>query len=163
MDKRFINIVGNVMGTPNFKGVTWRPSVYALVKNEQGEFLAMRLGVDGKLCLPGGGMEIEESLQECVAREVWEETGYRVEVAADPVYLSENMFFNERKNSFHHTLAFFYRGYVVDDSEGGRIFDKEDSVGVEWVNLESARKEDWNQWYWPVVKKVIDGEINKKF
>lgn len=159
MNKRFINIVGEVLDTPDFKEVTWRPSAYAIVKNEEGRVLAMRLRADGKLCLPGGGAEIQESLEECVSREVWEETGYRVKAEGDPIHITENMFFNELKNTFHHTLAFFYRGTVTDDSEGGQIFDKKDSVGVEWVELEETKEEDWNQWYWPVVKKIIDGEI----
>ncbi len=36
--------------------------------------------VEGAWTVPGGGLEIGETLTECAAREVWEETGVRVQV-----------------------------------------------------------------------------------
>lgn len=159
MDKRFINIAGEVVETPDFKDVTWRPSAYALVKNDQDEFLVMRLGITGEYCFPGGGTEIQENIQESAVREVWEETGYKVEVDGEPLHVLESWFYNERFETHHHTLGFFFKGCVIDDSMGGVITDKEDSIGVEWVKLEDTKEDDWNRWYWPVVKKIIDGEI----
>jgi 8-oxo-dGTP pyrophosphatase MutT (NUDIX family) len=35
---------------------------------------------NGRWCLPGGGMDPGESLEECCVREVWEETGLTVRV-----------------------------------------------------------------------------------
>lgn len=33
--------------------------------------------------IPSGGLEADESLEECCAREVWEETGYRIDVVRE--------------------------------------------------------------------------------
>ncbi|WP_269848423.1 NUDIX domain-containing protein [Methanosarcina horonobensis] len=54
-------------------------SVYALVRNEKGEFLLLRRSENsrtnpGKWDLPGGKVNPDEALKEGVTREVWEET-----------------------------------------------------------------------------------------
>src|SRR5690606_31564183 len=55
-------------------------SVYAILRNEKGEFLLLRRSENshsnpGKWDLPGGKLVRGERLEEAVVREVWEETG----------------------------------------------------------------------------------------
>ena len=52
----------------------------AAVVERDGAFLMIRDTAQGRLVLPGGHLHWSESLDEGVRREVWEETGYRVEV-----------------------------------------------------------------------------------
>jgi ADP-ribose pyrophosphatase YjhB (NUDIX family) len=52
----------------------------AVVVNGDGRILMQRRADSGNWALPGGGMEMEESLTESVIREVKEESGYDVEV-----------------------------------------------------------------------------------
>ena len=52
----------------------------AVVTDEQGRILLQRRKDSGNWALPGGVMEITESLAESAAREVCEETGYEVEI-----------------------------------------------------------------------------------
>jgi len=55
------------------------PSVAAIIKNEQGEILFQYPG--GEFwSLPAGAIEPGETPEEAVVREVWEETGLRVQV-----------------------------------------------------------------------------------
>ena len=54
----------------------------AVCRNSEGEILLVQEGkehVRGKWDFPGGGLEQDESIKECVEREVKEETGYKVE------------------------------------------------------------------------------------
>jgi ADP-ribose pyrophosphatase YjhB (NUDIX family) len=44
------------------------------------KLLLTRRSDNGKWCIPGGGMDAGEDVQECCAREMWEETGLVVEV-----------------------------------------------------------------------------------
>jgi ADP-ribose pyrophosphatase YjhB (NUDIX family) len=44
------------------------------------KILLTRRTDNGRWCLPGGGMDAGESLEECCVREVWEETGLTVRV-----------------------------------------------------------------------------------
>lgn len=159
MDKRFINIAGEVVETPDFKDVTWRPSAYALILDVTGRILAMRIAFNGQYNLPGGGTELHESLQECVERETYEETGYRVKVKDQPFYVREMLFRNEVTGECNHSIGFFFKARVVGEEEGGNILDKEGSVAVEWIDPKEAAEENWCHWSWPVVKKLIDGEV----
>lgn len=52
----------------------------AVVTDERGRILMQRRADSGNWALPGGAMEITESLVQAVVREVEEETGYTVEV-----------------------------------------------------------------------------------
>jgi ADP-ribose pyrophosphatase YjhB (NUDIX family) len=57
-----------------------RPSVAAVVRDEQGQILLQRRSDNGRWGLPGGSVEIGESVAEAIRREVVEETGFRIEV-----------------------------------------------------------------------------------
>jgi 8-oxo-dGTP pyrophosphatase MutT (NUDIX family) len=56
------------------------PAASAVVVDDQGRILLHRRSDNGKGALPGGVMELGESLADCVIREVREETGLDVEV-----------------------------------------------------------------------------------
>ena len=56
------------------------PSVTAIVPNDRGELLLVHKTDNDLWALPGGGMDVGESMAETVVREVKEETGIDVEV-----------------------------------------------------------------------------------
>ncbi len=57
-----------------------RPGVAAMIRNGQGQILLQRRSDNGLWGLPGGSVEIGESVQQAIVREVEEETGLGVEV-----------------------------------------------------------------------------------
>lgn len=57
-----------------------RVAVSALVWDDEGQILLQQRSDNGYWGLPGGGVEAGESIREAVAREVWEETGYTIEL-----------------------------------------------------------------------------------
>ncbi len=57
-----------------------RPSVAAIITNAAGQILLQRRSDNGLWGLPGGSVEIGESVTEAIVREVREETGLAVEV-----------------------------------------------------------------------------------
>lgn len=56
------------------------PSVTAAVRDSEGQLLLIHKIDNGFWALPGGGMDLGESIRDAVIREVEEETGVRVEV-----------------------------------------------------------------------------------
>jgi ADP-ribose pyrophosphatase YjhB (NUDIX family) len=57
-----------------------RPGVAAIIRNAEGQILLQRRSDNGLWGLPGGSVEIGESVRDAIIREVREETGLAVEV-----------------------------------------------------------------------------------
>lgn len=64
------------------------PRVAAVIKNEQREILFQYPGGE-YWSLPAGAIELGETPEEAVVREVWEETGLKVQVKNKKGYLEE--------------------------------------------------------------------------
>ena len=54
------------------------PAMRIIIENEQGEVLFVERTDNGRIGLPAGALEENETLEECVSREVLEETGIKV-------------------------------------------------------------------------------------
>ena len=62
------------------KATELRPGVAAIISNGEGKILLQRRSDNGLWGLPGGSVEIGESVRDAIIREVREETGLTVEV-----------------------------------------------------------------------------------
>ncbi|MDN3294362.1 NUDIX domain-containing protein [Streptomyces ficellus] len=95
-------------------------SVAGAVVREDGRLLAIRRADNGTWELPGGVLELAESPEEGVAREVWEETGIRVEVdELTGVY----------KNTARGIVALVFRC----KPSGGSERTSAESLAVDWL------------------------------
>ncbi|WP_338676393.1 NUDIX domain-containing protein [Streptomyces sp. SCSIO 30461] len=95
-------------------------SVAGAVVREDGRLLAIRRADNGRWELPGGVLELNESPQEGVAREVWEETGIRVKVdELTGIY----------KNMTRGVVALVFRC----KPSGGMERTSDESTAVEWI------------------------------
>jgi 8-oxo-dGTP pyrophosphatase MutT (NUDIX family) len=95
-------------------------SVAGAVVREDGRLLAIRRADNGTWELPGGVLELAEAHEEGVAREVWEETGIRVEVGElTGVY----------KNTTRGIVALVFRC----KPSGGEERTSTESTAVEWL------------------------------
>lgn len=98
-------------------------SVAGAVVREDGRLLAIRRADNGRWELPGGVLELAEAPEEGVAREVWEETGIRVEVEElTGVY----------KNTTRGIVALVFRC----KPSGGEERTSTESTAVEWLTPE---------------------------
>ncbi|MDV9187088.1 NUDIX domain-containing protein [Streptomyces sp. SR27] len=95
-------------------------SVAGAVVREDGRLLAIRRADNGTWELPGGVLELAEAPEEGVAREVWEETGIRVQVEElTGVY----------KNTTRGIVALVFRC----KPSGGEERTSTESTAVEWL------------------------------
>jgi mutator protein MutT len=119
----------------------FRPSAYGLIVRGK-EILVMRNKSNGKVWFPGGGIEMHETLEEGLKREVREETGLEVEVGK-LMLATENFFYYQPTDEAYHAFLFFYlcrpvTGTVAADSDVNDI----ESEKPRWVRVDGIRKED---------------------
>jgi 8-oxo-dGTP pyrophosphatase MutT (NUDIX family) len=113
--------------------VTWRLGAYILAERD-GRVLMIESRNSGRWELPGGGVELGETLPAGAARECFEETGYRVTPAADPLHVSEQLLFWQGDvPHYWHAVAVFYRGVVAADAASGDPPDAAEVRAVRWV------------------------------
>lgn len=109
-----------------------KPGGSALVTDDAGRVLMQRRGDSGNWSLPGGIMEVGETLQDCVIRETNEETGLDIEITGllgiytDPAHVIEYS-----DGEVRQEFAVVYYGRVV----GGRILVSDQSTAVQFLSL----------------------------
>lgn len=114
----------------------WRPSVYGIVIRDNAVLLSRQFG--DKFDLPGGGVEIDESLNEGVIREVKEETGINVD---NPILVAveDNYFQSSHADniSYHSVLLYYTCNHIGGELsvEGFDEDEKKYAEIAEWVPI----------------------------
>jgi len=94
--------------------------------------------------LPGGGLETSESIEECIKRELLEETGYEV-APGKLVFTSETLYPGRERHIMHLTFLAEITGGEAKKSEDERI------IGHKFVRL----SEIMDHKIYPNIKKEI--------
>ncbi|MBZ0305830.1 MAG: NUDIX domain-containing protein [Anaerolineae bacterium] len=131
--------------------VRWRPTAHAIIRNEQGLVLVLDNLWTGKLDLPGGGMEIWETIPEALAREVWEETGLKVEIG--DLLDIEDRFFTSPHGNHYHSLKIFFRARILEGTLRPTIVEGEASVNPHWIDPHHYSEKDF-QVGWQAIQKA---------
>jgi ADP-ribose pyrophosphatase YjhB (NUDIX family) len=109
------------------------PSVNAIVTNDAGDVLLIRRSDNGNWALPGGAIDLGESLPQAAIRETAEETGIRCEITGlsgiytDPGHLILYTSNGEVRQEF--SVVFVAR------ATGGQPTPSSESSEVRWVPL----------------------------
>ena len=122
----------NIYGANRFETFSkTREACRGIVLSEEKILLTYEVMTD-QYFLPGGGLEHEETLQECCARELAEETGYWVDSRYQ--YLTINEYYEEWKFVSH------YFACAVTGETSRKLTEREAEVGLEprWVSLDEA-------------------------
>jgi 8-oxo-dGTP pyrophosphatase MutT (NUDIX family) len=107
------------------------PSVAAAVRNDAGELLMIHRTDNNLWALPGGGMDIGESISETVVREVGEETGIEVVVTGlVGIYTNPRhvMAYDDGEVRQQFSVCFTAR------PTGGELKTSHESRSVRWVD-----------------------------
>jgi ADP-ribose pyrophosphatase YjhB (NUDIX family) len=100
-------------------------SVTGVVVRPDGLILAIKRADDGRWVPPGGVLELDESPQDGVVREIYEETGIKVH----PIRLT-----GVYKNMRLGVVSLAFRCEVI----GGEIHTSSESTRVEWISVSDA-------------------------
>ncbi|MRH90006.1 NUDIX domain-containing protein [Nocardia sp. SYP-A9097] len=109
------------------------PGGSALIVDEHGAVLMQRRGDSGNWSLPGGAMEIGETLEQCAIRETKEETGLDIEITGLlGIYTDPEHVIEYGDGEIRQELAVTYYGRVI----GGSIRVSSESTAVRFLGLD---------------------------
>ncbi len=137
------------------------PSVNVVVANEQGEILLIRRSDNDNWALPGGAIDIGESLAQAAVRETREETGIDCEITGlvgiytDPGHIILYTSNGEARQEFSIVLT--------ARAVSGQPTPSDESTEVRWVPLDEAENYTMDRsmqlrikhYGWPNVAAVI--------
>ena len=102
--------------------------VVGILKNEEGKILIQKVGNNDFYCFPGGHVEIGESSEQAVERELEEELQFDVCVER-LAFIIENFYFSKADNRNMHELGYYYilssskcpkeESWIVDEIDKG--------------------------------------------
>ena len=123
------------------------PTVGALIFNQEGEiFLMTSPKWQNKYSLPGGHIEIGETIEETVKREVKEETN--LDVFDIQLLMVQECIFSEE---FYKKKHFIFLDYICKTKDTDVILDKKEGTEHIWVTIDEAMKLPLNSY----TKKTI--------
>ncbi|MEU5943162.1 NUDIX domain-containing protein [Micromonospora sp. NPDC047548] len=107
------------------------PGAAAIVTDEHGRVLLQRRTDSGNWSLPGGAMDIGETLQQCAVREVKEETGLDIEITGLlGIYTDPHHVIAYPDGEVRQEFTITYLARVV----GGTITVSDESTDVRFVD-----------------------------
>ncbi len=132
--------------------VKWRPSAYAVVLD--GDRVLLTKQQNEGYYLPGGGIEIDESLEDAVMREVKEETGIDIEIIKmiDVKDILFKLTFREPQEVWRSLILVYLCKKVGGDLDysTGTVSESQYLRGAEWVEVDeldrlpsSTKSFDW--------------------
>ncbi|MFH1971817.1 MAG: NUDIX domain-containing protein [Patescibacteria group bacterium] len=119
----------------------FRPSAYGIIY-QKGKIVTSINKSNGKIWFPGGGIEINEKMEDGLRREILEETG--LEVKVDKLILvKENFFYYKPLDEAYHAFLFFYLCKPVTTKLiADNLVNDEESKKPRWTKITNIKKED---------------------
>jgi len=130
----------------NFK---FRASVYGVLVEDDKVLLKRHPAIE-KFDLPGGGVELDETIPDALIREFKEETGLSVEVGK--LLLVEDSFFTYNGEDAHGILIF----YEVRKTGGTLTTNNDDSVEVRLFDIVSLNHDNLHRSCWTIISQIRD-------
>jgi len=129
---------------PNIAGrnVIFRKAVRAIIK-ENNKFLMVLSNRMGDYKFPGGGLELNESDENALIREVEEETGYVVnQIRSKIIKVDEIQNDKENDEGIFHMESIYYLCTIEKEKKVQNLDKYEEELGFEaqWINLDEVLK-----------------------
>ena len=121
--------------------------VSGIVINDN-KLLLVDMDDSGFLCLPGGYVELGETTEQAVSREMEEELGYKLEIIKD-LGVVENFFVNKYNRTMHEICFYYllkplkgetarYNDYCLIENDKGHNI----KLNFKWININELDKYD---------------------
>jgi ADP-ribose pyrophosphatase YjhB (NUDIX family) len=120
--------------------LTFRPSAYGIIINNE-KIVTLENKSNDKIWFPGGGVEIGETLEEGLKREIKEETSLCNVEVHKMILFKENFFYYKPFDEAYHAFLFFYL-CTTEDTKLAIEADDEESINPQWTDISSIKTED---------------------
>jgi len=111
----------------------------------------------GEWSIPGGAVNVGESLREAVLREINEETGLTINIDK-PIEVLERIFRDKKNRVKYHYILIDYRG----DYRGGRLKPSSDILDARFVSTEELDKFGIKEITKKVIERALESSRNKE-
>ena len=136
------------------------PVVGALVFNKKGEvILITSWKFNGKYVVPGGHIEIWESMEEALKRELKEETNLDIE---DIEFLMVQEGTNMKNSEFHEERHFIFLDFIAKTKNEDVILEEREADSYVWVTPKDALKLDLNKSTRIFIEEYIRRQTHEK-
>ena len=119
----------------------YRVSLKAVIYNEKGEVLVNREGTSDTWSLPGGGWDHGETEHEALARELYEEVGYKGDFNAQP--FATKVFWVESKRAYLLWIVYNVTTENMDFNVGQ---DSSELAFIDPQSLDASSESRAEQW-----------------
>ena len=131
------------------------PSTTAVVHDERGRIALVHRKDNGLWALPGGGMELGESIEDCAVREVKEETGLDVEITGlVGIYTNPHHVMAYSDGEVRQQFSICYTTRLI----GGELAYDSESTDIAWVEPDKIPELTMH----PSMKLRIDHYLEKR-
>ncbi|MGM0885268.1 MAG: NUDIX hydrolase [Bacillota bacterium] len=133
------------------KEYIWRPAVYCLMFNKKKNKIAVIQTSDGKYFLPGGGIENNETHEECLMREAHEEMGMQVQIGSF-IGCARRYFYSTNEFIYYLSEGYFYLCHMGEPT--GKP--TEEDHFLQWIEPVQAIKSLFHEHQSWAVKEALD-------
>ena len=145
----------------NGEEITNRLGCYGIILNMDNEILLIKNENRKGWLFPGGGLEIEESFEECVKREVFEETGFEVDVDSQPLCVNSNYTYFRKKDIFIKKIDLLFLCSLKKFKKNSQTIDNTERIIEEkWFSIEEFEKCEL-MWQFKNLKELLLEIIEK--
>ncbi len=151
----FHDVVGKEYTKPDDVEAAWRPSVYGVARNEEGDILMIKPSWNDQWELPGGGLNLGESVLDALKRDFFEETGYRCEVETEaPIHIFQDRLYLRRQKVFVHGLCLYYLVKLTGGHRDISAMNVEvpgEVVDMQWVPMQDRSEKSCHLVAWSLL------------
>ncbi len=136
--------------------LSFRPSAYGVIMNDD-KVLVVNTKSTGKYSLPGGGVEIDEVIEEGLKREVQEEVGIDIHVEKF-IHFNENYFYYDPLDEAVHSYQYFFLCTPKTNLRDDHVPSDLEAYDPQWMSIDQLHEgnmQGLEMGIFPVMQKLL--------